>query len=92
MHLFLFDLMIHHVAAGQLGEDILGLDAHFHHEHHDVIGQIGDFKDGFFLASALSSHDDLGAFLAHFFQNLIDALLEQLGGVAALLGVGFTAH
>ena len=89
LHFLLLDLVIHHMAAGQLGEDVLGLNAHFDHQNHHMIGQIGDFKDGLLPIAALSGDDDLGAFLADLLENLIDALLEQIGGIAALLGAGF---
>ena len=64
------------MAGGQLPADFLQADALLGHEHHDVIGKVGDFIDGLGTVFGLGGDDDLGAFLAHLFQNLIQPLLE----------------
>ena len=41
-HFFLFDLMVDHMAAGQLSVDILQVDAGLDHQHHHMVGKVGD--------------------------------------------------
>ena len=50
-----------------------------------MIGEVGDFIDGLPLVAALAGHDDLGGLLADLFENFVDALLKEVGGVGALL-------
>ena len=75
--------MVNDVTGSQLAVDVLHRNAHLDHEHHDVVGQISDLVNGFFFVVVLGGDDDLGALLAHLFQDLVQALLEEIGGVAA---------
>ena len=51
-----------------------------------MVGKIADLVNGLFLILFFARNDDLGALFAHLFQDLLLALLEQVGGIAALLG------
>ena len=72
------------VAAGQLRADVLHGDALLRHEHQSVVAEIRDLVDGLCPVLGLGGDDDLGALLAHLFQDLVQALLEEVGGIAAL--------
>ena len=56
-----------------------------------MVCQVADLVDGLGAVFLFARNDDLGALFAHFFQDLLLALFEQVGGVAALLGVGLAA-
>ena len=84
--------MIYYVASRQLPTNVVGCDAHLHHEHHDVIGKIGDLVDRLLFFSALAGDDDLSALLADFFEYLVDALFKEVGGVGALFFRLLAAH
>jgi len=90
LHFLLLYFFIDHVAAFEFIADILGGDAEFDHENHYVIGEVGDFVDGFFLA-VFGADDDLGGFLADLLQDFVEALLEEVGGIAALGEEAFAA-
>ena len=79
------------MALFQLPGDVLHGNAHLDHQHHDVVGQIRDLVDGLLLVLLATADDDLGALLAHLLEDLVQALVEEVGGVAALLGVGLAA-
>ena len=90
-HFFLLDFVVDHVAGGELLLDFLQSDALLGHEHHHMVGKVRNFIDGFSPILRFGGDDDLGAFLAHLFQNLVQALLEQVSGVGALGQVPFPA-
>ena len=83
--------MIHHVAFFQLTGDVFHRDAQLDHQHHDMVSQVADFVDGLFHVALGARNDDFGALLADFFQDFFQALVKQIGGVAAFLGVGLAA-
>ena len=83
-HFFLLHLFIDHVTGSKLSVDILKGDAHLDHKDEGVVGKIGDLVDGFALIVCLGGNDHLGAFLTHLFEDLIDSLLKEIGGVGAL--------
>ena len=58
--------------------DVLQGDSHLDHQNHNVVGQIGDLVDGFLFIVCLSCDDDLGAFLAHLLQDLVQALFKEV--------------
>ena len=49
-----------------------------------MIHQVRDLVDGFRFVLGLACDDDLGGFLANLFQDFVQTLLEQVGGVGAL--------
>ena len=76
--------MVDHMAGGQLRLNVLGRDALLGHQHHHVIGQIRDLIDRLAPILGLGGDDDLGALLAHLFEDLVEPLVEQIAGVGAL--------
>ena len=78
--------MVNDVSFFQFTGHVLHRDAGADHQHQNMVGQITDLVNGFFLVLFFACNDDLGALFAHLFQDLLLALLEQVGGVAALLG------
>ena len=76
--------------------DLLRTDVHFladilhrhaalvHHDHH-VIEYVVDLTDELLLVAVLGGDDGLRALLAYLLEDLVDALLEQVAGVRALL-------
>ena len=48
-----------------------------------MVGKIGNLIDGLRLVLSLARDDDLGALLAHLLENLVQTLLEKVGGVRA---------
>jgi hypothetical protein len=75
--------MVDYMTGSKLAVNILDRDAHFNHKHHYVIGKICDLVDGFRLIPCLTSDYDLGAFLTDLLEDLVDSLLEEIGGVRA---------
>ena len=61
------------------------------HQHHYMVSQVCDLIDGFLLILGLGGDDHLGALLAHLFQNLIQALLKEIGSVGALFFLRLSA-
>ncbi len=61
-------------------EDAAELD----HEHHHVVGQVGNLVHRLLVVLRLGGNDDLGALLPHLLQNLVQALLKEVGGVGPL--------
>jgi len=82
-HFFLLDLVVDDVAGGKLLLYIVYGYAHLYHEHHEVIRQIRKLLHGFALVASLASDDNFRGFLADLLENLIDALVEEIGGVRA---------
>ena len=83
-HFFLLDLVVDDMAGCQFLMDVLQGDALLDHQHHHMVGKIRDLVDGLRPVMVLGGDDHLGALLAHLFQDLVDALLEQVGGVRTL--------
>ena len=65
--------------------DILQRNAGLKHQHHHMVGKVCDFVNGFLFVLSLGGDDDLGALLANLFQNLIQTLFKEVGGVRAFL-------
>ena len=76
--------MVNDVTGGKLFVDILNGNAHFHHQHHNVIRKVSDFVNCLLFVVRFSGDDNLGAFLTDFFEDLINALLEKVGCVRSL--------
>ena len=72
--------------------DVLHGDAHLDHQHHGMVGKVGKLVDGLGLVVGLAGDDDLGALLAHLFEDLVDAFLEEVGGVGAFGALLIAAH
>ena len=72
------------MALFQFPGDIFHGDAHLDHQHHDVIRQIGNFIDRLGLVFLPAADDDLGAFLADLFENFVQPLFKEVGGVGPL--------
>lgn len=85
-HLLLLHLFVDDVPGGQLVPDLLQADAQLEHEDHHMVGQVGDLVDGLLLVLGLAGDDDFGGLLPHLFEDLVDALLKEVGGVGPLLG------
>ena len=85
-HGFLFDLGVHHMPLLQLFRNVFEGDAHVDHEDGEMVDEVGDLEDGLFTAAAFAGDDDFGGFFAHFFQDLVDAFVEKIGGVGTLFG------
>ena len=83
--------MVDDVARSELAMNVLDADAHFNHEHHYVIGKIGDLIDGFRLVTVTAADNNLGSLLADLLKDLIYTLVEEVGGVRALWSVGLSA-
>ena len=83
--------MVNDVTFFQFTGHILHRDAGADHQHQNMVGKIADLVNGLFLILFFARNDDLGALLAHLFEDLFLALLEEVGGVAALLGAGLAA-
>ena len=73
--------MVDDVAGRQFFQDVRHGDAHMDHEDHDVIHEVRDLIDGLFLVIPLGGDDDFGVLLTDLLQDLVDALLEEIGGV-----------
>ena len=71
------------MTAGQLRADILHGNAHLHHQHQHMIGKVSNFVNRLRLVLGFAGDDDLGALLSHLFEDLVQTLLEQVGGVGA---------
>ena len=78
--------MVNDVSFFQFTGHVLHRDAGADHQHQNMVGQITDLVNGFFLVLFFACNDDLGALFAHLFQDLLLALFKQVGGVAALFG------
>ena len=72
----------------QLTGDVLHRDAGLDHQHQDMVGKVADLVDRLGLVLLLAGNDDLGALLAHLFEDLFLPLFKQVGSIAARLGVG----
>ncbi len=82
--------MVNDVAGGKLSVDVFHGNAHLHHQHHSVVGQVCQLVDGLLFVVGLTGDNHLGAFLTHLFQDLVDALFKEVGGVGAL-GTGLVS-
>ena len=51
-----------------------------------MVGQVGDLVDRLLFVLGLAGDDDFGGLLADLLQDLIQALVEEVGGVGAFLG------
>ena len=80
-HLFLFDFVVDNMARGQLFFDIVYGNAHFYHQHHYMICQVGDLIDGFGFVVGLGGDDDFCGFFADFLQDLIYTFFKEVGGI-----------
>ena len=83
-HLFLLDLVVNDVPAGQLLPDLLQGDARLDHQHHHMVGQVGDLIHRLPVILGLGGDDDLSTLLPHLFQDLVQPLFKQVGGIRAL--------
>ena len=83
--------MVNYVSFFEFLRDVLYGNAQLDHQHHDVVSQVADLVDGLLPVALGARNDDLGGFLADLFEDLFQALVEQIGGVAALLRVGLAA-
>ena len=61
------------------------------HHNKKMIDQIRYLKNGLLVISVFGSYDRFAAFLADLFEDLIQTLVEQVGGIRALLRVGLSA-
>ena len=84
-HLLLLDLFVHDVAGPELLLDVVQGDAHLDHQDHHVVDKVGDLIDGFLLIAGFTGDNDFCGFLSDLFEDLVDALLKQVGGIGALL-------
>lgn len=91
LHPFLFDLVVDHVSFFQFAGDVLHRDAGLHHQHQHMVCQIADLVDRLGLVFLFARDDDLSTLFAHLLEDLFFALLEEIGGVAALFGAGLAA-
>ena len=83
--------MVNYVSFFEFLRDVLYGNAQLDHQHHDVVSQVADLVDGLLPVALGACNDDLGGFLTDLFEDLFQALVEQIGGVAALLRVGLAA-
>ncbi|CAN4045275.1 Fructose-bisphosphate aldolase, partial [Dysosmobacter welbionis] len=88
LHPLLLHLVVDDMALLQLRRHVLQGDAHLDHQHHHMVGQVGDLIDGLLPVLLAAADDDLGALLTHLLQDLVQALFKKISGVAALLGIG----
>ena len=65
--------MVDYVAGCKLVAHLVYGNAHLHHQHHYVIGKVGNFVYRFFLIVGFSCDNYLGTFLAYLFQNFIQS-------------------
>ena len=63
-------------------------DPRLHHQHQNMVRQIRQLIDRLLVIPVLGRDDNLGALLAHLFQNLVQALFKQVGGIGALRPLG----
>ena len=75
--------MVDDMPAGQFCTDILHRNAQLNHQHQHMVGKVGNFVDRLRSVLGLARDDDLGALLAHLFQNFVQTLSEQVRGVGA---------
>jgi len=71
-------------AGIQLCHDLLQRQASFGQQNHQVIEQVADLAAKGLVRAVFGRDDDLPRLLCHFFENLIQALLEEIAGVGAL--------
>ena len=71
--------MVNDVSACQLTVNILDRNTHLRHKHHCVIRKVGKLVDCLTLIVCLGGNNNLGGFLAHFFEYFVYSLLEQIG-------------
>ena len=90
-HFFLLNLVVNDVVGSQFIVDVLQRNAHLDHQHHNVIGKIGNFVNGFLFVVSLTRNDDFGTFLAHLFKDLVNAFFKEIGGIGTFLFFGFSA-
>ena len=83
--------MVDDVARGELLRDVVERDAGLDHQDHDVIGEVGDLVDGLLFVLGLGGDDDLGALLTHLFEDLVEALVEQIAGIGPLGHIALAA-
>ncbi|MNG19355.1 hypothetical protein D3C84_1035080 [compost metagenome] len=69
------------VTAIQLAHDIVQRKIPLPQQHEQMIDQIADFQTKLIIIAVLGGNDGFGGLFANFFQNLIDALLEQVRGI-----------
>ena len=69
--------MVDNVPGSQFITDLFYSNAHLSHENHGMVAEICQLVNGLLFVVALGSHNDLGALLAHLFQDLIDALFKN---------------
>ena len=90
-HFFLLDLMVNNVTGGKLAVNVFQGNSRLDHQNHHMVGKIGDLVDRFRLVLSFCGNDDLGGFLAHLFQDLIQALFKKVRGVGAFFFVDLSA-
>ena len=87
---FLLDFHVHDVAFRKFVNHVFKGDALLCHEHHYVVGKVGNFKYRLFLA-VFRADDDFRALFPHLFQNFIYPLLEKVRVGRAFLGIDLSA-
>ena len=83
--------MVNNMALFQLFGDVFYGNAKFNHQNHHMVGKVADLVNGFLFVALAACNDHFGGFLTDLFQNLFQTLVKQVGGVAALFGVGLAA-
>ena len=84
--------MVNDVTFFQFTGHILHRDAGADHQHQNMVGKIADLVNGFFLILFFARNNDLGALFAHLFQDLLLALLEQVGDDKYVSLITFNAN
>lgn len=56
-----------------------------------MISKVGYFIYGFFFVPRFAGNYDLGAFLAHLFEYLVNSLFKEVCGVGAFLFFGLAS-
>ena len=71
----------------QLLHDGFQGDVLVHHHHRQVVDEVRDLPHGVRLDPVLGGDNGLAALLPHLLEDLVQALVQPLAGVGALLGV-----
>ncbi len=78
-----------YLPSGKFVGDLFPGDTFFDHEDHSVVQKIRNLVFDFFFVRVLGSNDDLCALFANFFEDLVNALVEEIVGVGSFLRMKF---
>ena len=68
-------------SAVQLVHNCLKGDVLFHHQHSEMVEQIGNLSHGLLLYAVFGRDQGLAALFPHLFEYLVQSLLKEIAGI-----------